>query len=98
MLIERILRLGCLPLIIGVALIEEGSYFQFLKNIPCIFQYSFGIECFGCGITRAIIFLLKGDLMSSINTNALAFPVLMCFLAVFMMEINNIRKRLAYDY
>ncbi len=98
MFIERILRLGCFPLLVSAALIEDGSYLQFLKNVPCLFQYFFEVDCFGCGITRAIIFLLKGDLISSININALGIPVFMCFLVVFMMEINNIAKRGTYDF
>ena len=43
---------------IGLALIVA----MYLLKLPCPFQYIFGIDCPGCGMTRAYISLLRLDL------------------------------------
>ena len=29
--------------------------------LPCLNKYLFGIECFGCGLQRSLLLMIKGD-------------------------------------
>ena len=44
--------------------------------IPCIFNKVTGLYCPGCGITRAIRSLLKGNVAESFHNNLLLYTVL----------------------
>ena len=44
-------------------------------KIPCLFHYATGLQCPGCGLTRASLALLRGDLQAAYNFNQLAFFV-----------------------
>lgn len=58
---------------------------QWLESlqIPCTFQKYFGIECPGCGMQRAFIELLKGNLSDSV----LLYPALIPMLSTLLMLI-----------
>jgi hypothetical protein len=51
-------------------------------QIPCIYKHFLGIECPTCGFQRAFIFLLKGDLISSLQTYPALIPTLFLFLLI----------------
>lgn len=34
-------------------------------QLPCLYKQNFGIDCFGCGMQRAFIALLKGNWVES---------------------------------
>ena len=44
-------------------------------GITCLFKHFLGIECPGCGITRAGLSLLHGDLKAAIAYNPMVFSV-----------------------
>ena len=49
----------------------------------CLFQALFGVECLGCGMTRALSALLHGDLAAALAYNKLVlvvFPALVACL------------------
>lgn len=50
----------------------------------CIFKSSFGIECPGCGTQRALISLLKGDIISSLKYHAGVIPFLITVIALII--------------
>lgn len=56
--------------------------------IPCIFNKVTGLYCPGCGITRAIRTLLKGNISESIHNNLLLYTV------IPLLGITNIIYRL----
>lgn len=64
--------------------------------IPCIFNEITGLYCPGCGITRAILSLLKGDLYQAFRYNSIIFidiPLIL-FLGIFeklFKKNNNVR-------
>jgi len=43
-----------------------------IQIFPCIIKYTFGIECPGCGMTRAILFLGHGQIITAIKLNPLS--------------------------
>jgi len=44
--------------------------------VPCIFKKYFGIECPGCGMQRAFVELLKGNLSESIKIYPPLIPMI----------------------
>jgi hypothetical protein len=49
-----------------------------LESLPslCLIKTIFGVECPGCGMTRALAYLLHGDLPGALHSNPLALIVL----------------------
>lgn len=60
----------------------------------CIFKQCFGIECWGCGITRAFFSVLYGDFVQAWDYNpgiAILFPLL---LWLWIKEIRQTTNKL----
>lgn len=56
----------------------------------CFFKSHFGIECPGCGMQRALLSLLKGDLSESIAYHAALIPFLV---TIVLLMIQLFLKR-----
>jgi len=54
--------------------------------VPCFYKKYFGIECPGCGMQRALIALLKGNLVESFKL----YPALIPIIAMFIYLILHI--------
>lgn len=55
-----------------------------LRLLPCPVLWTTGLECPGCGMTRACIFLARGDLASSYELHPFALPLVsVALLAAF---------------
>ena len=64
-------------LLIPTSVFEAGSSL-------CIFDNLFGVQCPGCGLTRALSALLHGDILTALRYNrsvVVIFPLL-CFILV----------------
>ena len=62
-------------------------------GITCIFVELFNIPCPGCGMTRAVLSLLKLDFVSAVRYNAVVFFMPYVFVYVFIdvrHKIHNI--------
>ena len=71
---KRIIKVISIVLFLVILLL--GYYFlnyKFNLGIPCIFYKITGYKCPGCGITRAIFSLLKGNIKNAIYYNKLLF-------------------------
>ncbi len=68
---QKILLTLCYLLVVAV--------FYFLK-IPCIYRALFNIHCPGCGITRALISVLKLDFASAFAHNSMFWSVPVIYL------------------
>lgn len=71
---KRIIKIISIVLFLVILLL--GYYFlnyKFNLGIPCIFYKITGYKCPGCGITRAIFSLLKGNIKNAIYYNKLLF-------------------------
>lgn len=82
---KRIRKLILSLLIIIIMLI----FFLYLnKNygfyIPCLFHKLTNLYCPGCGITRCIVSLLKGNISEAFKYNRLAF-ILLPFLTIYFI-------------
>ncbi len=45
----------------------------------CLYKKYFGVECPGCGMQRAFIYLLKGNFLESIQTYPALIPLMIMF-------------------
>ena len=54
-------------------------------SLPCAYHQLFGIECPACGSQRALIELLKGNILESIKLQPALIPT---FLLVFLILIQ----------
>lgn len=68
--------------IIGISILH---YFNI--GIPCIFYKVTNLYCPGCGITRAIISLLKLDFYQAFRYNSLVI-ILLPFLLMYFIYVN----------
>jgi hypothetical protein len=72
------------------------SYLLLVPNeykIPCIFNYATGMQCPGCGLTRASMAILRGDFPASFNYNQLLFAAPL-FLAAYLLARRSRSPRL----
>jgi len=56
-------------------------------KIPCFFHATTGYLCPGCGLTRAALAVLRGDIPAAFNFNQLVF-----FLPVFLAALYFAKK------
>lgn len=61
----------------------------FIIGYRCPMYYVMHIHCPGCGMTRAAISLLKGDLSSSLSFHALLLPTLILALLYLIVNKKN---------
>lgn len=66
--------------------------FKFNIYIPCLFHKITNLYCPGCGVTRMIISLLKGNLYQAFRYNMLIF-ILTPFLMFFIFDHIISRKK-----
>jgi hypothetical protein len=52
--------------------------------LTCFFKSNFGIECIGCGMQRALIELLKGNLSQSIQFNIGLIPFILTLITLII--------------
>lgn len=55
-----------------------------IPSIPCFFHKVTGLYCPGCGITRMILSLVKGDYYQAFRYNPLLFLLLPLFLFLIL--------------
>jgi hypothetical protein len=76
----------CLPLVFllgGAALVSYGIV---SFSYPCLFHRITGIPCFTCGTTRALLSLIRLDIISALKTNPF---ITMFFLAWILFFIYS---------
>ena len=58
--------------------------------LPCPTKYFFGVECPGCGMQRAIIELLRGNLIESIKLYPPLIPILLMLVVLIInLKVNS---------
>lgn len=71
-------------LIIGLALT-----LNFFKIRTCPIFILFKVPCPGCGITRAVSLILKGQIIASLEYNILPIPLLLAMITYTIFYIFN---------
>ena len=56
-------------------------YLFYLANIRiCLIYNLFKIPCPGCGLTTSVMYLLKGDFLSSLQYNIITIPLIVIYI------------------
>lgn len=63
-------------------------------EISCVFKAIIGIPCPGCGMTRALFALLRGDISAAFKYNAVIFLMPYVFWYLFFGNKRRIHKLL----
>jgi hypothetical protein len=81
----------------GAGGLQLGLTLLHLPGWVCPFKAIFGIPCPGCGLTTAIVELLKGKVLESLHTHAFAPIFLFAFLLILAAVLlpGVIRERFA---
>ena len=81
---KRILRVVLVTtLFVCAGLLYALAVGIFHGGIPCIFHEITGLRCPGCGITHALMCLLRFDFEGFINANLFAPLILIFFITAF---------------
>ena len=65
----------------------------FKKNMfDCFWVKTFDVECLGCGFQRSIMFLLEGDLKSSLITYPSLIPIFILILYLILHLIFKLKN------
>jgi hypothetical protein len=73
------------------------SYLLLVPNeykIPCIFNYATGMQCPGCGLTRASMAILRGDFAAAFTFNPLIFAAPIFIGAYLLAKRSKFSKSL----
>lgn len=84
---KRIIKV--ISIVIALFMLLLGYYFLNYKynfGIPCVFYEITKYKCPGCGITRAIFSLLKGNIKESFSYNKLLFIISPFFIIYFIYK------------
>ncbi len=75
-----------LPKILFLIFIGFSILFLYYSGIGCVWRHLFGITCPGCGMTRAYISLLKGDISAAFGYHFMFWSVPILLIYVFFGE------------
>lgn len=75
-----------LPKVLFLVFLGIGIIFLYYSGIGCVWKYLFGITCPGCGMTRAYISLLKGDISAAFGYHFMFWSVPILLIYVFFGE------------
>ncbi|WP_067844360.1 DUF2752 domain-containing protein [Amphibacillus sediminis] len=84
---------------LGLSLVGAGILYlkvlspKFGIHIPCLFRSITGHYCPGCGMTRAALSILDGDIYQAFRYNMLVFILLPLMLVYTLMERNEKTKQ-----
>lgn len=87
------IKLILLILIPIILLYLPASFFDNGKSV-CLSVILLDIECYACGITRAIMHLIHLDLEEALYYNALSFIVLPLLIYVWQDELKSTIKKI----
>lgn len=80
-----------LVLVVMLVMVGIVASVAYALSIPiCAFHYLTGIPCPGCGMTRACVSLLKGDVLKAFSFNPLA--VVLVFTGPFAIWMAATRR------
>lgn len=62
-------------------------------GIPCLWRLIFGVECPGCGLSRAAALFFRGHVYTAVEMNWLILPVVAIAVYCFTTDIANHYRR-----
>lgn len=61
-------------------------------GLPCLWRWATGLTCPGCGLSRAVAFLVRGDAPAALGANKLVVPLV---LIAAVAHARNVRLLVA---
>jgi len=91
----RMLHIGRIAVLSCILVFLSIIPFEFIEDGPtiCIFKNLLGIECPGCGMTRAFSCILHGDLIAAVSYNRLVVIVFPLFCLVLIRDIGSLLEK-----
>lgn len=72
--------------VLGIFILSAWLPENWVSDLPlCLFRYGSGIDCPGCGLTRAFVAFFHGDFLKAIRFNAMA-PVLILWFIIYVVD------------
>ena len=92
----RMLHIGRIAVFAGVLVFLSIIPFEIIEGGPtiCVFKNLLGIECPGCGMTRAFSCIMHGDLIAAVSYNRLVIIVFPVFCLVLLKDILSLFSEL----
>lgn len=75
-----------------IIIIITYTAFITITDIGCHFRAIVGIPCPTCGVTRALIELLRRNIIQSLKYNFMAIPLVLAAFAILYIELINNKK------
>ena len=60
--------------------------------LPCPYKKYFGLDCFGCGMQRSLVELLKGNILESLYLYPALIPMILLFLFLIVHLIFKFKN------
>lgn len=86
MTLDRLYKALLLPGVLLTALAAGHGTQGAPWSVPCLFDTLLDIDCWGCGITRAVISLLHGEWQRAWDQRSMAIPVMVAIAAISLRE------------
>jgi hypothetical protein len=61
-------------------------------QLPCYYKKFLGIECLGCGMQTALLFLLKGEFIESLKVFPALIPIMILIIYLILHLIFKFRN------
>lgn len=88
MVIDNIIKIALLPVVVAQAILPQAAAEFISPN--CLFTLLFDIECFGCGMGRALTALLHLEWQRAMALNRLSPLVLLVLIALFIFTLKDL--------
>ena len=88
MIIDKIIKIALLPVIVMQSVLPQHA--AELISPSCLFSMLFDVECFGCGMGRALQALLHLDWQRAMSFNKLSPAVLLVLVVLFFGGLRDL--------
>ncbi len=70
--------------LLGLLLVVLGAFLLDYFNIGCVWRFFLGIKCPGCGMTRALLSLLRGDIKAAFSFHPMFWSLPVIYLYILL--------------
>ncbi len=89
--LDNIIKIALFPVVVVQAILPQAASDIISPN--CLFTMLFDIECFGCGMGRALRALLHLEWQRAMALNKLSPVVLLVLIALFLVALNDLFRK-----
>lgn len=87
------IAIAVLTIVVPYLMMVSNPHIESSKSI-CPFKMLTGLPCPGCGITKSIIFLYKGDINKSLAYHIFGLPVILfCIVSISVLLLELLTKK-----